>query len=124
MNAQAQPFGNTNYFTNPLERVYPLAALLQGITTNDATGGTLSASQAYTISQNIYNHVLSASNSVTGSFGKNYGSSNVYLSPGAIAEVAGVADGGKESEAILRGISNLICSRGSVFQHLYDRTGC
>ena len=105
VNAQVQPFGNPSLVNIPLERIYPLKAVLEGISTN---GGTLSAAQAETVARNISSHTLAAN-------GKAYGNTNIYDSPGEVVEIAGVADGGEASEAIVRGIANLITSRGNVF---------
>jgi len=106
VNAQVQPFGNPSLVnTNALERIYPLKAVLEGIPTN---GGTLSAAQAETIARNISSHTLAAN-------GKAYGNTNIYDSPGEVVEIAGVADGGEASEAVVRGIANIITSRGNVF---------
>ena len=105
VNAQVQPFGNPSLVNIPLERIYPLKAVLEGISTN---GGSLSAAQAETVARNISSHTLAAN-------GKAYGNTNIYDSPGEVVEIAGVADGGEASEAVVRGISNLITSRGNVF---------
>jgi len=110
MNAQAQPFGNTNSVAVPMERIYPLKALFEGVTTN-ASGGTLTSAQAEDIARNIYAHTLATGANP----GKYYGNSNAYDSQGEIIEVKGVADGGEESEETVRGIANLMSARGSVF---------
>jgi hypothetical protein len=110
MNAQAQPFGNSNTVAVPMERLYPLKALFEGVI-NTASGGTLSATNAETIARNIYSHTLATG----ANSGKYYGNTNAYDSQGEIVEVKGVADGGEESEEIVRGIANLMSSRGSVF---------
>lgn len=107
MNAQAQPFGNPTYSSAPMERVYPLQALFEGVTRN-AAGTTLSGAEAEAIARNVYAHTLAAN-------GKNYGNSDAYDSQGEIVEIKGVADGGEESEEIVRGTANLISARGSVF---------
>lgn len=109
MNAQAQPFGNTNSVAVPMERIYPLKALFEGVTT--ASGGTVSSNEAETIARNIYSHTLATGANP----GKYYGNSNAYDSQGEIVEVKGVADGGEESEEVVRGIANLMSARGSVF---------
>ena len=105
VNAQVQPFGNPSLVSIPLERIYPLKAVLEGVSTSS---GTLSSAQAETIARNISSHTLAAN-------GKAYGNTNIFDSPGEVVEIAGVADGGEASEAVVRGIANLITSRGNVF---------
>ncbi|MFA6175601.1 MAG: hypothetical protein WC765_03365, partial [Phycisphaerae bacterium] len=107
VNAQVQPFGTPSYFTNSMERIYPLKAVFEGVP-KDAAGNIMSAVQAETLARNVYAHTLAIG-------GKAYGNTNVYDSPGEVVETAGVADGGEESEAIVRGVANLITSRGNVF---------
>ncbi len=109
MNAQAQPFGNTNSVAVPMERIYPLKALFEGVT--NASGGTISSNSAETIARNIYTHTLATGANP----GKYYGNTNAYDSQGEIIEVEGVADGGEESEEVVRGIASLMSARGSVF---------
>lgn len=110
MNAQAQPFGNTGSFTVPLERIYPLKALFEGVKKNPS-GATFSGAEAEAIARNIYSHTPAAGPNP----GKYYGNWDAYDSQGEIVEIKGVADGGEESEEAVRGIANLISSRGSVF---------
>ncbi|MEZ0388276.1 MAG: hypothetical protein ACAI34_14480 [Verrucomicrobium sp.] len=73
------------------------------------------------IAGNIYRFSLA-----TGNFrGKAYGypwkaapvagSPNAYDTPGEICEIKGVADGGEESEALVREIVSLVTTRGGVF---------
>ncbi len=111
INALAQPYGDVTLFSSPLQRITPLVALLTGVP-KDLTGTAITATEAKTIAQNIYNHTLATK-------GKSYpGSSTlatVYDSPGEVVEISGVADKGEESEAVIRGIANLITARGSVF---------
>jgi hypothetical protein len=109
MNAQAQPFGNPDAFAVPMERIYPLKALFEGVET--ASGGTISPAQAEAISRNIYSRTLATGANP----GKHYGNADAYDSQGEIVEIAGVADGGEESEEVVRGIANLMSARGSVF---------
>jgi hypothetical protein len=109
MNSQTQPYGNPLLFPTPLERRRPLVALLTGVT-KDAAGTQLTTHEAEDIASNIYFRTFA-----TTKFGKSYGSPTTYDSPGEVVEVEGVADKGEESEAVVRGIANLICARGSVF---------
>lgn len=101
MNAKPAPFD--------LDRKDPLAAVLEGATYNakDLTQ-TLTASQARTIADAIYNRKLASS-------GKQYGYQSGYDTPGEVIEMQGVADQGEESEQLVREIANLITARGGVF---------
>lgn len=108
INAQAQPFGNPNYFTPPMERIYPLKALFEGAP-KDSSGNIFSPTDAVNLAGNIYNNVLAGG-------GKAYGNTNVFDSPGEVVEIKGVADRGEESEAAIRGIANVISARGNVFR--------
>lgn len=115
MNSQAQPFGNPTLTSTPLERRLPLVALLTGVTKN-ASGAQLNSKEAQTIARNIYFRTLSPKKGDPAiQAGKVYGHESTYDSPGEVVEIEGVADGGEESEAVVRGIANLICARGSVF---------
>lgn len=103
VNSKADPFGDQS-----LTRVSPLKALLTGVTKNSTNNAKLTADEVATLATNIYNRTLSSK-------GKSYGFADGYDSPGEIAEIAGVADGGEETEEVMRGIANLISARGSVF---------
>ncbi len=111
VNAKPVPFN--------LQRTDPLVAVLYGARTSTlTTTSTLSLAQAKTIAQNIYNHTLSTGSTLPA--GKAYPSTttstlNVYESPGEVAEIAGVADQGEDSEELIREIANLITARGNVF---------
>jgi hypothetical protein len=107
MNAQTQPFGDPVLFSMPLERKLPLVALLAGVPKN-GSGTLLKTEEAETIASNIYFRKRATE-------GKVYGHEDSYDAPGEVVEIEGVADKGEESEAIVRGIANLICARGSVF---------
>lgn len=93
-----------------LERNLPLIAVLAGVPNPSETDSArlLSTADAREIAASIYHRRLATA-------GKNYGYAAAYDSPGEIAEIAGVADQGELSEAILRGIASLITTRGSVF---------
>jgi len=119
VNAQAEPFGNSDASLRPagtpaLERRTPLVAALLGVP-KDAAGTPVSATDAQTIASNIYFRTLSPPGPDGKTKGKSYGYANAYDSPGEVVEIKGVADSGEESEAVVRGLSNLICSRGGVF---------
>lgn len=106
MNAEAAPFG--------MERLLPLqAVLLNAAKDSTDPAKKLTAAEAKTIATAIYNHTLSPKKN--NDLGKHYGYVNGYDSPGEIAEIAGVADGGEQSEELVRSISNLLTTRGNVF---------
>jgi hypothetical protein len=112
INAQVQPYG-TNLVTYPLERQLPLVALLSGAPKDSFNpNSTLSITDARAIAKNIYKREP-ANTSLRK--GKTYGYPGAYDSPGEIVEIAGVADGGEESEAVIRSIANLITTRSSVY---------
>lgn len=101
LNAEAEPFG--------MERVVPLAAVLQDAVKDSVNRNqTVSATEAMTIATNIYHRTLALN-------GKAWGYADGYDSPGEVVEIRGVADGGEESEELVRQISNLITTRGNVF---------
>jgi hypothetical protein len=104
VNAKVEPFG--------LDRILPLAAVLQGCG-NDSTNSSskVTAAQALTLAGNIYRRVLADGNPK----GKSYGYGSGYDSAGEIVEIKGIADGGEQSEALYREISNLVTARGNVF---------
>lgn len=104
VNAEVEPFG--------LERILPLAAVLQGCG-NDSSdpSSKVTAAQALTLAGNIYRRVL-ANGSPNG---KSYGYVSGYDSAAEIVEIKGIADGGEKSEALYREVSNLITARGNVF---------
>jgi len=115
LNSQAQPFGNPTLMgaANTLERRQSIAALLLGVQKNRAgeiisSGGATTIGSAENIAQNIYFQVLADN-------GKRYGYMSGYDSPGEVVEIKGVADGGEESEAVVRGIANLLSTRGGVY---------
>lgn len=93
-----------------LERDLPLMAVLAGVPNPSETepDRLLSMADARKIAANIYYRRLADE-------GKSYGYAAAYDSPGEIAEIAGVADQGELSEAVLRGVASLISTRGSVF---------
>lgn len=119
---QINPNNRLISFTNSLgadqiPRPQPLLALVANVT-NSITGTTsVSATQATTLSSNIAYRVLStASATVTGA---NYASgtmgTNIYFAPGQIVEMRGVADGGEDSEELVRNLLPLMTVRANVF---------
>ena len=104
LNSQAVPFG--------IPRTVPLAAVLQN-NTYDSTDTTkkVGAASAQTLANNIYNQTLAT----TSPLGKQYGYAAGYDSPGEIAEIKGVADGGEKSEELVRQVMNLVTARGNTF---------
>jgi hypothetical protein len=108
MNASPEPFFNSSY---KLVRIDPLAAVLyksRKSSTNPSL--VVTESEARTLARNIYERRL-ANN------GKAYGSTSFpcYESPGEVTEIKGIADGGEESEELIREIANLITARGNTF---------
>jgi hypothetical protein len=102
MNAKPEPF-------DP-DREDPLIAVFEGAT-YDATDLTkkLSNSEAKKKAEAVYKRKPLATN------GRQYGYQNGYDSPGEVVEMQGIADGGEESEQLVREIANLITARGGVF---------
>jgi hypothetical protein len=114
INSQVQPYG-TSEMTHPLERQLPLVALLAGVPKDsNSPNSVVDIATAREIAGHIYRRDLAMrDNGVP--IGKEYGYKLGYDSPGEIVEIEGVADGGEESEAVVRGIANLITTRGSVY---------
>jgi len=105
--------GRVNLNSNPepfsFTRVSPLAAVMQGASYDSTDWSkTVSASDAVTKAQDVYNKVLATK-------GKQYGSAIAYDSPGEIVEMKGIADGGESSEELLRQTANLFTARGNVY---------
>ena len=108
MNAMPEPFYNSSY---KLVRVDPLAAVLYKSRKNSLDASeTVTEGEARALARNIYERTLAKN-------GKPYGSQSFpcYESPGEVAEIKGVADGGEESEELIREIANLITARGNTF---------
>jgi hypothetical protein len=104
VNAKVEPFG--------LERILPLAAVLQGCGNDSSNSSSkVTAAQALTLAGNIYRRVLADGSPK----GKSYGYVSGYDSAAEIVEIKGIADGGEKSEALYREVSNLITARGNVF---------
>lgn len=98
-------------FEDAIPRLEPLAAVFLNAS-HDVRNPSLrlDAAQAEAIAANIQNHTLSTRG------GTSYGMDGVYESPGSIVEIAGVADQiGEAGEELIRQVSNLLTTRGSVF---------
>lgn len=101
INAEIYPF--------QLSRTAPLTAVLQGARNHSANAASVvSPEQAQTLATNILSRTLAAS-------GKPYGKEDAFDSPGEIVEIAGIADGGEESEELVRSIAAQITARSNVF---------
>ena len=121
---------------SPLIRPPPLTALLFGATNYMTTTNTITKTGTPPAANVIYTNTLAtavtlASNIVVGvpsakggvPYGTNIVSTgaNLYFTPGAVTEVAGVADGsvtgssGEGSEALVRELASTAATRGSVF---------
>jgi hypothetical protein len=108
MNAKPEPFD--------LDRKDPLVAVFEGAAYDaNNLAGKLNRAQAKAIANAVYNRTLAQPKPTGLSGGKPYGYLNGYDSPGEVVEMAGVADGGEESEQLVREIANLITARGGVF---------
>ena len=83
-----------------------LIALLTG-----APGIATGTSNATAIADNIYQRKLATG----GNQGKVYGYAGAFDTSGEICEIQGVADGGEQSENLVRDIASLITARGEVF---------
>jgi hypothetical protein len=91
-----------------LERTTPLAAVVQGARKSAANQLRVSSTEATTLANNIYNRTLADD-------GKAYNYAGGFYSPGQVVEIKGIADGGEESEELVRAIGNLFTARGNVF---------
>ncbi len=91
-----------------LNRILPLAAVFQGVAPTTAATGTLSAPAAQNIARNIYNRIAATSGTL-------YNLPNGYYSPYEMVEIEDVADGGEQSEELVREVSNLLTVRGNVY---------
>ncbi|EDY21715.1 hypothetical protein CfE428DRAFT_0960 [Chthoniobacter flavus Ellin428] len=123
VNAKPDPFD--------IQRTDPLTAVISGALSTTTATTPISLATAQQIAKNIYNHNLAGPQAAPPESsslppGKLYPLPpplvppsttplNVYESPGEICEIAGVADGGEESEELIREIGNLITARGNVF---------
>ena len=94
-----------------VSRDVPLLPIIQ------SGNASLSLTEAKADVQNILNKTLAAS--TTGS-GAQYGNSDLisnalYLMPGEICEVKGIADSGEQSEALVRNTIGLLTTQSNVF---------
>ncbi|MFA7343362.1 MAG: pilus assembly PilX N-terminal domain-containing protein [Terrimicrobiaceae bacterium] len=98
---------NVNSHVAPFDmtREGALIALLTGAPGLPATGG------ATTIADNIYQRELATGANA----GKAYGHADAFDTSGEICEIKGVADGGEQSENLVRDVASLVTSRGGVF---------
>lgn len=87
--------------TEPFTNIVRMNAI-QGVFTN-ITGGASSA-----ILSNIFNHTTTTAGILR--------IPGVYSSVGELAEIAGIADGGESSEAVLRRSADLFSTQGNVFR--------
>lgn len=109
--------GKLNLNTHPAPFDTQRKGGLRALLTNarqTPTGPRMTINQAGVIADNIYDHALSPRDGF-GNAGKSYGNAAILDSPGEICEIRGVADGGEESEALVREIVGLTSARGSVF---------
>lgn len=109
LNNTVYPFADAD--NNPvLVRPDPLNALTAGAKKD--WSAILSAAAASGIAGNIDRRDLAGSGSHPG---RAFGNTNIYYSPWQIVEMADVAQGGEESEELLRQIGGLAAVRGNVF---------
>ncbi|MFA6175079.1 MAG: hypothetical protein WC765_00700 [Phycisphaerae bacterium] len=115
INAEILPFN--------IKRQKPIAALLQGARTHFTVPASIvTPEKAVEIADNVITRKLAIS-------GKAYGHPDVFDSPGEIVEIAGIADGGEETEELVRSLGNLMTARSNVFgiyvigQSLNPKTG-
>ncbi|MDE1171846.1 MAG: hypothetical protein PW734_11685 [Verrucomicrobium sp.] len=107
-----------------LTRPLPVAALIAGaVATAQIAGGgelgmPLSSNAALSLAGNVAGRVLASTNlGGVAEAGVAYrvGNLDLYSSPGQLAEIKGIADGGESSEELLREILPLATARGDVF---------
>lgn len=113
INALVEPYADPTAVTNESSRLVrrlPLVAIFAGAPSKTDTPDILDSTQAKQIAGNVYHRRwLSTDPS------RRFGHPDSFDSPGEIVEIAGVADLGEESEAIVRSIGSLVTTRGSVF---------
>jgi hypothetical protein len=111
INAFAEPRDASNNSFGG-QRILPLEAALLGAAKISSSATPLTLLESGTLALNIYNRTLATSTTGTG---KLYGYADGFYSPGEIVEIKGIADGGEESEELVRQIGNLVTTRGNVF---------
>jgi hypothetical protein len=107
----AEPFGLQH-------RAALSAVLLNARKSSLVETSKLDATETATLAAAIYNRTLADKKLISAKTlleGKQYGYAGGYDSPGEVAEIKGVADGGEESEELVRSISNLLTTRSNVF---------
>lgn len=98
-------------FTNAPTRHLPLKALLAG-----ATGAPTADDDLEALAAGISEKKLTSKGSKGYDYTDATAGSPLYYYPGEIIEVSGIADGGEESEALIREILPLISTRSNVFR--------
>lgn len=113
VNATIVPTFALSSGTAPLTRTASLQAAFFEAYTDAASSGRIALATSTVIADSIASRTLS-----TTAGGKLYGltSSMPLVSRGQIAEMTGVTDSGEESENKLRGVIDLLTTRGSVFR--------
>jgi hypothetical protein len=100
LNSSLTPFTNNANVT----RVAPLISLFQGTNQDSQLAGVASG----TIATNVGSMTMAAN-------GTNYGLL-AFVSPGELAEIQGISDGGEATESYLKGMVDLSTVRGSTFR--------
>lgn len=93
-----------------LARIDPLIALLAGA--KKAPLPPLTSAETETLAEHVNRRDLAVGSANPG---QTFADSSIYYSPWQIVEVAGVAEGGEESEALVREIGGLASARSNVF---------
>jgi len=107
----AEPFGLQH-------RAALSAVLLNARKSSTVETAKLNATETAAIADAIFHRTLAIKKTVGSKTlleGKQYGYTSGYDSPGEVVEIQGVADGGEESEELVRSISNLLTTRSNVF---------
>jgi hypothetical protein len=119
LNSGIQPFSGSG-----LTRNLPLEAALLGATNTFSTNvppipmATVSTTAATTLSANIVNYHLGVAGGVASggrTFSVNSAHEVPFFTPGQLSEVKGIADGGEDSEELVRQLLAVTTVRGNVF---------
>lgn len=78
---------------------------------DDAGASSINSSLANTLQVNVSLSTLATSVNA----GRDYGFGKIFLSRGQLAEISGVSDGGELSEALMRGVIDLMDVRSNAF---------
>lgn len=78
---------------------------------DDAATSTIDSTQADALQTNLSKYTLSAGNSA----GRDYGLGKLFLSRGQLGEIAAVSDTGESTEAVMRGVIDLMDVRSNAF---------